>query len=388
MNSLLKWSRGYVTVRLQGPAVERLLNKMVDSGMILHQAERLTADVVIARITVHDFLRLRPLLRGTQISVSILDKHGVPFLLRKFRLRALLAVGLVLTFLLVLYMSNFIWFIEVVGHETVPIESLQPVLENMGLRSGVARNMLEPRTIENELLKAFPVLAWAQVHVKGVKLEISLTERDGLDREYPKPGHLYASRDGVVTEVLVLQGTAHVTDGDTVREGEKIISGEYYDARGKKQFGAAQGVVKARVWYEGVGEGALTRWEPVPTGTTRRQYTITMGSITVPLGKSYGRETHVPSAQEWQLSLGRAMVPLRFSRIDYQEIDYVKVSVPRGEAEQVAQQLAWENLARQGVQKDQIHEVKQRIDLMADGDGVRVTLQVEVIEDIGRFWSQ
>lgn len=388
MNSPFRWWQGYVTIRLRGPGVERLLNKMAESGMILHKAERLTTDVVIARISVHDFLRLRPLLRGTQINVSVLDKHGIPFLLRKFRLRVLLAIGFVFSLLFVIYLSNFVWFIEVVGNETVPMESLQLTLENLGLRSGVARSTVRPRAIEVELLKGFPILAWAQVDVKGVKVEISLTEREGVEREYAMPGHVYAALDGVVTEVLVLQGTARVREGNTVRRGDLLISGEYYDARGKKQFGAAQGVVKARVWYEGVGEGALTRWEPVPTGVTRRKYTVTIGSITIPFRKSYGSDTHVATTKEWQLSLGRAMVPLSFARIDYQEVEYVKVSVPRVEAEQAAYHLAWESLTRQGVQAEQVREERQRVDLLADGDGVRLTLQVEVLEDIGRFLSQ
>lgn len=387
MNSFLKWWQGYVTVRFRGPGVERLLNNMADSGMILHRAERLTADVVIVRLRVSDFLRLRPLLRGSKINVSILDKHGVPFFLRRFRLRALLAIGLVLSFLFVVYLSNFIWFIDVVAPETLPLESLQQVIEGMGLQSGVARSTVEPRTIEVELLKAFPVLVWAQVTVKGVKVEISLTERDGVEREQAKPGHLYAELDGVVTEILVLQGTAQVAEGNTVRKGDLLISGEYYDARGRKQFGAAQGVVKARVWYEGVGEGALSRWVPIPTGTPRRQYTVTIGSITIPIGRSYARETHLPSVQEWRLSLGRAMVPLRFARIDYQAVEYVKVFISREEAEQVAYGLAWESLVGQGVQKDQVREERQKLDMLADGDGLRVTLQVEVLEDIGRFLS-
>jgi similar to stage IV sporulation protein len=379
------WWQGYVTVRLRGQGLERLLNRIADLGIVVHKVERLTLDVMIVRLNIQDFRRLRPLLWDTQISVSILDKHGAPFYLGKLRSRTFLAIGLSLALLSVIYLSNFIWFVEVVGGTTLSIETLKGVVEDFGLQAGVPRNAVEPRIIEAELLKRFPNLAWAQVSIKGARAEILLTERDGLQSEHTLPGHVYAAHDGVVTEIFVLRGTAKVRDGDTVREGELLVSGEYYDAWGHKQSGAAQGVVKARVWYEAVGEAALTRWEPVYTGRNHRQYTITLGSITIPLGRSYPRETYQKNTEEWQLSLGRAMVPLRLAQIDYQGVEYNKVSVSRQEAETSAYNLAWESLVNQGVEQERVQKEGQRVDVMTDGDGIRVTVQVEVLEDIALF---
>ena len=44
------WWQGYVTVRLRGPGLERLLNKIADLDIGLHKVERLTADVIIIRL--------------------------------------------------------------------------------------------------------------------------------------------------------------------------------------------------------------------------------------------------------------------------------------------------------------------------------------------------
>ena len=97
MTSSWMWWQGYVTVRLRGPGLERLLNNMVERDILLQGVQRLTGDVMIIRLKVKDFYRLRPLLWGTQINVSILDKHGAPFLFGRFRLRVFLAVGLMLS---------------------------------------------------------------------------------------------------------------------------------------------------------------------------------------------------------------------------------------------------------------------------------------------------
>ncbi|NLL42864.1 MAG: sporulation protein YqfD [Firmicutes bacterium] len=387
MTSLFLWWQGYVTVRLRGPGLEHLLNKMTDLGIALTNVERLTGDVVIAKLMVRDFRRLRPLVRGSQISVTILDKHGAPFFLRKFKLRGFLVLGCLLSLLFVMYLSNFIWFIEVSGTYTLSNEAVKEAIEDLQLRAGIVRSALQPRTIEVELLKRFPDLAWVQVSIKGVKVEIILTEREGIELEQAGPGHVYAAMDGVITELLVLKGTPQVRDGSTVRKGELLISGQYYDQRGIQQFGAAQGVVKARVWYEGVGEAALARWEPRKTGRSHRQYLISIGPLRIPLGRSYPEGTHLRDSKEWSLSLGRALVPIHWSKVDYHEVEYIKVEVPRETAERNAYELAWESLQSQGVQAGQILEERTTVDFIPDADGIRVMVQVEVLEEIGQFMA-
>lgn len=144
MTSLWMWWQGYVTVRLRGPGLERLLNRMAELGFVIQWVERLTTDVIIVRLRVKDFRRLRPLLWGTQVSVSILDKHGAPFWFKRFRLRASLALGLLLSFFFVLYLSNFVWFIEVRGSETLSLETLSSAVQDLGLQAGVARSTIKP----------------------------------------------------------------------------------------------------------------------------------------------------------------------------------------------------------------------------------------------------
>ena len=63
----------------EGTGFERLLNKIADLDIVLFQVERLTSDVVIARLRVQDFRRLLTLVRDSHISVSILDKHELLF---------------------------------------------------------------------------------------------------------------------------------------------------------------------------------------------------------------------------------------------------------------------------------------------------------------------
>lgn len=385
---LWMWWKGYVTVRLRGPGLERLLNDAVNAGVLLLGVRRLTSDVVIVRLTVREFYHFRPLLTGSNVSVSILDRHGVPFLIRRFRLRLFLLVGLLLAVFIVLYLSNFVWFIEVSGNELLAVSTLKIAVEDQGLRTGVAKSTVNPRQIESELLKRFADLTWVQVNIKGVKVDIQVAERAVVEAAYSEAGHLYAKRDGVVTELLVLQGTPAVREGETVLKDDLLISGIYYDQWGRKQFGAAQGVVKARVWYQAIGEAPLVRWEPIKTGRSSRQYVLTIGPLRIPFGRSHSQETHLQSSQEWRLSLGKAMVPIGLTRTEYEEVEYVPMHLSATEAERQAYNLAWESLLQQGVVDKNVLEEKTVVDYLVDADGIRVTVQVEVLEDIGQFFGQ
>lgn len=382
------WWRGFVTVRLRGPGLERLLNRIAEADIVLWQVERRTPDVLLARFGTDDFCRLRPLLWGTRIQVSILDRHGLPFLLRDLRKRLLLMAGLALCLAFIVHLAGYIWVVEITGHESLSAGELRIAAEQLGLNVGVRRAAIAPRQIEKQLLLRFPTLAWVQLELKGVKARLYLSERDEGDGVKTGAGHIYATEGGVITQVLVLRGTAQVKEGDTVQPGEVLISGVYYDPRGQKQFGSAEGVVKARVWHEAVGEAPLVVWQPIKTGQRRLQYLVIFGPWTIPLGKSYSEETHLPQTREWSLSLGAAMVPISLVRVEYSEVEYSPLSIPVEQAKANAISMAWENLLSRGVDREEVQAKEEKMHFMADQDGVRINLTVETEQEIGLFLNQ
>ncbi len=158
-----------------------------------------------------------PLLWGTRINVSILDRHGLPFLLRGIKRRLLLPAGLALCLAFIVHLAGYIWFVEIHGHESLSLGELRLAAEELGLNAGgVRRASIAPRRIEKELLLRFPSLAWAEVELKGVRARLSLSERNEGEGgvRASAGGHIYATEDGVVTQVLVLRGgTARVGEG-------------------------------------------------------------------------------------------------------------------------------------------------------------------------------
>lgn len=380
-----RWFRGYVTFRLKGPGLEKLLNKIAALDIVLWEIERLTSDEVIARLELAEFRRLRPLLRGSQVKLTIFDRHGLPFFLKRIRPRLFFLGGMLCCLVLIIYFAGFIWFIEISGGESLPSSELEALAKEAGLYVGVKKKAFSPQKLETKLLTRFDSLVWAQVVIKGVKTEIKLVERTQPEVDHATQGHIYADKAGLITEILVLRGTVRVQEGETVQKGDLLISGEYYDAKGQKQFGRADGIIKARVWYRSFGEAAFREWEALKTGVRHNRYLLRLGPFVLPLGKSRSLSNHLKSEKEWCLSLGRAMFPLAWTKVVYEEVQYFAKPLSQEAARKLALQAAWQRLRDAGIEGQRILQERVVEDPILDQDGLRISLFVEVKEEIGEF---
>lgn len=389
-NPFWSWWQGYLTILLRGAGIERLLNQAVSDGLALSNIQRLTGSMIILRIKIGDFAKLRTLLWDYQIQAQILNRHGAPFSVKKLARRLFLALGLVMAFLVLFYLSNFVWFIEVTGHNSLDLQDFTTTVQDLGLNVGMRRSKVDRAKLEHAILEKYPLLVWTQVRVKGVKVEIQVVEQELTELESvpSEPGHIYASLSGVISEILVLKGRAVVEKGATVLEGDQLISGEYYDSQGKKQFGAAQGIVRAKVWHQGIGEVSYVQWEPELTGVSHRRYELALGSIALPFGRSYSSPNYSQTVKEWSLSLGSAMAPLKWRQLDYLEVNYIPHPISPEKARALAYDLAWENLKAKLDDEVQILQEKVQEEPLQEGEGVRITIAVEVMSDIGEFSQQ
>ena len=81
--------------------------------------------------------------------------------------------------------------------------------------------------VKNALLDAIPQLQWAGVNTSGCTAVISVRER-AVSREEPESSgvsSIVADRDGYILSCTVTQGTAQVQPGQSVQNGQTLISG-------------------------------------------------------------------------------------------------------------------------------------------------------------------
>lgn len=280
---IISFLTGYVTVVIRGAAPERLINMASSRGIWLWNIKWISQDRIMASIRLSGLRPLRHIARETGCRFSIGGRHGFPFFISRIRRRKTMAVGAVL-FLALLYMlSSFIWFVEVTGNTTVTDADVLKVARQAGLFPGVLKWNLDTFKVEKAIQDRLPKVFWAGVHIKGTRAVVEIAEKTlPPEGEDDNPTHIVAVKAGLIKEILVLKGHPVVEEGQTVKKGQILISGEIpppevneetgkQEGTGKERprdehprYVHARGIVHARVWYEGYGEVEL-----VETGVRR-----------------------------------------------------------------------------------------------------------------------
>ncbi len=183
--------------------------------------------------------------RGEKLTVR--RQLGLYYTFRRLSNRKLLLTGLSLLLLLALLIPTRVLFFRVTGNTRIPAGEILAAAEGCGLRFGVSRREVRSEKIKNGLLSAIPELKWAGVNTYGCVAEIRVAEKAlsvPMEPEGTGLSHLVAVRDGVVQDVTVTRGTALCTPGQTVTQGEILISG-LMDCGITQKATTAQGEVTA-----------------------------------------------------------------------------------------------------------------------------------------------
>ena len=293
MTRLLKWLKGYVVIRLDGYAPERFLNLCSHHHIILWGMISVGTGYEMC-ISVGGFRRLRPLVRKTRTKVVILERHGLPFMLYRYRNRKLFAVGAAAGIILLYLMSLFIWNIHVEGNYSLSDQVVLDYLESVGVVHGMKKRDVHGERIEELLREYFPEITWTSVEVKGTRLIVHVQENE--DAAYDtvpedEPADLAAADSGTIVSMIVRSGTPLVSEGMEVQEGDLLVSGriEVLDDAGevaRTQFVHADAdiLIRKTEYYE---ESFSMNYEKkVYTGKERTSFYLILGSKRIHAGRT------------------------------------------------------------------------------------------------------
>lgn len=243
-------SRVCVTVSAAMP--ETLLNACAASGVEIISA--VPVDEATIRLTVprRRLGQVRALAQKCMCTLSDETDAGASAMGRKLRRRAVMA-ALVLCVLGLLLLSRvYIWEIEVTGNETVSTGEILDALEQCGVGIGSFWPDFTSDSIRSRVLARLPELSWLTVNVRGSRAEVIVRERiakpEMIDND--EPFDIIAKKEGFITEVRALAGSAQVQKGQAVSRGQVLVSGAVEDLTGGVRSVHSYGEVTARTYYE------------------------------------------------------------------------------------------------------------------------------------------
>lgn len=268
---------GIVTLRLKGVNKERLINMALTRGIYIWDI-KWHGEYLHLRVRSSAFKAFQSIADENGYELEIIAQRGLPFYKTIMKRRMGLLGGAVIFVLALYLLSSFIWFIEVDGNNQVDAKKITASAAHNGVYIGAAKWNFSCNAVEEAMLRELSQLSYVQCDVRGVKAKIKVVEKIVPDDEVTGPCHIVAAKDGVIDDILVLDGQAIVKIGQVVGKGDILISGIVFPSIPYAMeetvpppvidpyLVRARGTVKARTWYEGYGECPLKVESQVFTG--------------------------------------------------------------------------------------------------------------------------
>lgn len=268
--SLLRFARGTVTFSVKGAFAERFFNLLSRNDIPVFHT-RCTPKGYTAQTTVKHYRRIRPFVRKTHVRVRVVQRHGLPFFLRRYRHRVGLLVGIGLFCLCVGVSGQFVWSIQVNGNQTVSDDAIMQSLEEMGLHRGSWKKSLDVQKMAIRLRQEYHQVGWAAVNLVGSVAEVEISERSEGEEavQDTEPCNVVAERSGQIVQMEVYDGEGVRKKGDTVKKGDLLVSGVVSSKKGKTILRHADAKVVAEYGMSKTVSVPMEQTLQVPTGEVK-----------------------------------------------------------------------------------------------------------------------
>jgi len=318
-------------------------------------------------------------------TIKISGRFGLPYAVKRYKKRYVLAVGPVMLALFFMISSAFVWNIEVTGNTVTTTETVIKALEKNGFSLGSRKSDNDYSMLAQKVLLDVPSLVWVSVNVKGTKAVVEVKERDIPPEiaDLDTYSDIIATKDGLITYIAPFSGIATVKVGDSVTKGQTLISGQIMYKDGSVAPCASYGEVKAKVWYTFAFECPKEIYVKQYTGREKHRYELNLFGKKIKLfnKSSISYKEYDNIIDNEQLCLGDDIyLPFYLTTTTYREIKQVKRELD------TEQQML---ISRDRLKKALRNEIGEGVLLehtfrQIEDNGRLVTyLEAECLEDIG-----
>ncbi|MCI8478354.1 MAG: sporulation protein YqfD [Oscillospiraceae bacterium] len=393
MQKLINFLRGSIRLEVTGAFPERFLNLCAQHRVPFWGVEWLGEGTVRLTVAGRSSRKLEAVAEKVMCQLREVETGGLPSFLGRFRRRYALLIGLFCALTAVCVLSQFILTVDVSGNERVPTAQILAELRRQGLRVGTYGPGLDSSLVAQQALIQLEDLAWMSVNVHGTRAEVLVRERiAGLEPVEERLGNVVAKAPGIITHLDVLEGEPLFQEGDTVEEGDVVISGnmslpvpQYSELQPGLRQVSAKGRIYARTWRTLAASIPLEASVKVYTGEeeTRLNLLLLGGRINFYGNSSISFPQYDKISSTWTLSLpGGQTMPLALAR----ETVRAYTTTPSPIDQQAAQTLLEERLAdalRQSLGEGEV--ITTHYTAAIRDNMLTVTLQAECKEEIGKF---
>lgn len=246
-----KYKRGIITIEVQTMTPEKFINLLWKNGVNISNVRRIDITTLQLDANLRYYETINSIAKRTNTKLKIIKRRGLSFFIIKNRRRKTLTLGILIFISIIYYLSTFIWNINITTENNVTPYEIRNQLKDLGIAPALRKKKINVYDLEEKLIKNNSDIMWVKARIEGVKLNISISER----QEPPNvisdnsPCHIVAKKDGEIIRVYSSAGTAIVKSGDIVKKGDILVKGEQGKEEATYPVHASAEVI-ARTFYE------------------------------------------------------------------------------------------------------------------------------------------
>lgn len=284
MIQVLRLLKGYVKFCAEGGFPERFINLCNLKGINLWNVKN-DGVRVVAFTTEREFQELEKPAENSGMTLKIIKSRGLKTFAKCHKWRCGAVLGIVLAFCFWMFMSGYIWEIEVLATDGVNVEDFTESLSDLGVKIGAKKSKIDIIQVQNELMNEYSELLWVSLNVFGGKVQVEMSEfieqKEITDTK--KPVNIVAKKKGEIVLVKGYNGVNAVKEGDNVTKGTLLISGVVKNFDGSEYFTHARGEVFAKTKNN---EKIVCSYKSKVSATVQKEsrYYLYAFSLKIPLG--------------------------------------------------------------------------------------------------------
>ncbi|KRG15551.1 sporulation protein YqfD [Lederbergia galactosidilytica] len=383
-NKWITFLTGRVLVKATGQGMERFINRLARSGISIWSVKRNHEGIVFFYITWPDLHKLRRVARKADCSLYFIRGEGLPFLWKRTLKNSGFPIGILLFFVLILFLSNITWGIQINGADPETEHKIRKELENLGIVRGSMHLFSDkPDKIQKKLTDRIDNLTWVGVELKGTTYHFQVVQKTEPDEiAEASPRHLVANKKAVIAKMFIEKGKAVVKKDQFVEKGQILVSGEI-GHEDKPIPVIAEGEVWGYTWYNTEVSFPLDTPLEVLGGKEMRKYFLNLGKLELPIW-GFGKiefpkyETEIENNDIFFLG---KKTPVQYAKKTIREKEAINRNLNKKEALVAAKELARRDL-KMKIPPDA--RIDKEIILQEKVENGKVTLSInfQVLENI------
>ena len=229
----------------------KLINKIEKLSIKIYEIKYIEK-IIYLKVTKKDYAKIKKYIINYKFKVE--KNLGLQRIFGIIKQEKIFVISLIIGLIVFICLKNMIVKINIV-HENQEIRELisDELKENKIEILRFKKSYKKLDEIKQKILDKHPdKLDWMEFEIKGMTLNVKVEERIITDtKKNNEVCDIVAKKNGVISDIKILQGESLVLINDYVKEGDTLISGTIKYNEIDKRYTCADGEIYATTWYTG-----------------------------------------------------------------------------------------------------------------------------------------